>query len=185
VSVLRASGLHVARGGREVLAGVDLELSAGEIVELIGPARAGKSTLLAALAGLLPVAAGTIERRGTIALAMQSADLPRATPSACLQLALVQARVPPHEHAPRIEAALAALHVPDRPVAYLGPAERRRVHIARALALRADVVLLDEPFAALGATERSGLIADTREVLRTAIVAGGEPTGIGDRLIAL
>src|SRR4051812_5745815 len=150
VIVVRASGLHVARGGREVLAGVDLELAAGQVVLVVGPARCGKSTLLAALAGLLPASAGTIERRGTVALAMQHAQLPRHTPRSCLALALVHARVPPQQRHERIAEALAAMNIGqliDRPVAYLTPAQRRRVHIAGTLALRADAVLLDEPFA--------------------------------------
>jgi ABC-type multidrug transport system ATPase subunit len=172
-TLLRASGLHVQRGGREVLAGVDLELHAGEIVTLVAPARAGKSTLLAALAGLIGPSSGTIERHGTIALASQDSSLPRSTPRACLTLTLAWARVPPQEHPARIAAALAAMHsedLADRRVSHLSPGERRRVHIARALAAQADVVLLDEPFAGLDAPTRDALITDTHAALTTALI---------------
>lgn len=177
--VLRASGLHVDRGGRQVLAGVDLELHAGEVLVLHAPARAGKSTLLAALMGLIGASSGTIERHGRLALAMQSPDFPRPTPRACLKLALAWWRAPPHEHAERIATALAALDIEqlaDRPVAYLAPGERRRVHIARALALRADAVLLDDPFAGLDPPTRDALIADTLAAIDTALITVTDPT---------
>jgi energy-coupling factor transporter ATP-binding protein EcfA2 len=155
---------------------------------VVGPARSGNSTLLAALAGLLPVSAGTIERRGTVALAMQHAEFARATPRDCLAVALSHARVPPQRRAERIVDALAAMKIGqliDQPVAYLTPAQRRRVHLAGALALRADAVLLDEPFAGLDAEARAELIAHTRTALDTAIIAVGDPVRIGDRVVHL
>jgi ABC-type Mn2+/Zn2+ transport system ATPase subunit len=178
VIVLRVRGLHVHRGGREVLAGVDLELRAGEIVTLVAPERAGKSTLLATLAGLIGPSAGTIERHGRIALASQDASLPRPTPRGCLALALVWARVPSPEHPRRIATALAAFGVEelaDRRVAHLTPGERRRVHLARTLALEADIALLDEPFAGLDAPTRDALIADTRAAFETALITTRDP----------
>ena len=177
-TVLRVSGLHVHRGGREVLAGVDLELRAGEILMLFAPERAGKSTLLAALAGLIGPSAGTIERHGRIALASQDASLPRPTPRGCLTLALAWARVPPPEHQRRIAAALAAFAVEelaDRRVAHMTPGERRRVHLARTLALEADVVLLDEPFAGLDAPTRDALVTDTHAAFDTALITTRDP----------
>src|SRR4051794_22573391 len=176
------------RGGREVLAGVDLDLPAGQIVLVVGPARSGKSTLLAALAGLLAASAGTIERAGTVALAMQHAQLVRPTPRGCLTLALIHARVPPQRRAERIADALAAMKIGrliDQPVAYLTPAQRRRVHLAGALALRADAVLLDEPFAGLDAEALAELIADTRTAVDTAIIAAADPVAIADRVVHL
>jgi len=177
-TVLRVSGLHVQRGGREVLAGVDLELRAGETLTLFAPARAGKSTLLATLAGLIGPSAGTIERHGRIALASQDAALPRPTPRGCLALALALARVPPPQHPRRIAAALAALDLEalaDRRVAHLTPGERRRVHLARTHALEADIVLLDEPFAGLDAPTREALITATHAAFATALITTSDP----------
>ncbi|MCW8384649.1 ATP-binding cassette domain-containing protein [Streptomyces justiciae] len=58
--VLRAEGLHSGYRGVEVLRGVDLEVRAGEVVALLGRNGAGKTTTLMALAGMLPVTAGSI-----------------------------------------------------------------------------------------------------------------------------
>ncbi|MFM8940494.1 MAG: ATP-binding cassette domain-containing protein [Phenylobacterium sp.] len=55
--VLEARGLTLKRGRREILAGLDLSVRAGEVTALVGPNGAGKSTLLAGLCGLLPPAA--------------------------------------------------------------------------------------------------------------------------------
>ena len=57
-AVLEAVGVTVRRGPCEILHGVDLTLDAGEAVALVGPNAAGKSTLLRAVAGLLPLAGG-------------------------------------------------------------------------------------------------------------------------------
>jgi ABC-type nitrate/sulfonate/bicarbonate transport system ATPase subunit len=181
VTVLRVSGLHITRGGREVLAGVELELRVGEVITLVAPARAGKSTLLAALAGLVGPSAGTIERHGSVALAAQDVAFGRPTARGSLALALTRARVAPHEHAERIAAALTALDIAtlaDRPLAQLDLGMRRRVHIARALALRADAVLLDDPFAGLETSTRDALIADTLAAVRTGVIAVENPAGL-------
>jgi ABC-type nitrate/sulfonate/bicarbonate transport system ATPase subunit len=52
------------------------------------------------------------------------------------------------------------------------------VHIARALALRADAVLLDEPFAALDAPTRDALVADTLAAVHTGLIAVADPAGL-------
>ncbi|HET9315608.1 MAG TPA: ATP-binding cassette domain-containing protein, partial [Vicinamibacteria bacterium] len=59
-ALLEAQGVVVRRGARTVLHGVDLSLHAGEALALVGPNAAGKSTLMHALAGLLPVAEGEV-----------------------------------------------------------------------------------------------------------------------------
>lgn len=64
MTIARAVGLAVVRGGRTVLRDVDLELAAGELVALVGPNGGGKTSLLLALAGLVPAAAGRVEVRG-------------------------------------------------------------------------------------------------------------------------
>jgi len=62
--MLKVSGLSVAYGGLQALAGVSLEVAEGEFVTIVGPNGAGKTTLMKAVAGGVPPAAGRIEYRG-------------------------------------------------------------------------------------------------------------------------
>jgi ABC-type sugar transport system ATPase subunit len=169
VTVLRVSGLRARRGPREVLLGVDMSLERGEVVAVLGPNGAGKSTLMAVLGGLLEPSAGTVEREGRVALALQSPDLARRSVLANLELALGWWKVPRDERPKRALEALAALrvdHLAQRRATELSGGERRRVHLARALALRADVLLLDEPFAGVDASTRADLLYDASSALR-------------------
>lgn len=168
--LLAATGLTVARGPRTVLRDVDLQLRGGELVALLGPNGAGKSTLLDALSGALAPAAGSIERHGSVAVALQSAEMARRSVLANLTAALGWWGVPRRERAPRAREALAAIgaeHLAQRPATALSGGERRRVHLARVLALRPDVLLLDEPFAGLDPEVRAALLQDAERALRS------------------
>lgn len=168
--LLRCEHLSVRRGTRTVVSDVSAELRAGEIVALLGPNGAGKSTLLDALAGALPAAAGRIERHGRIGIALQSPDLARRTVLANMMLALAWWGVPRAERAERSREALEAIgaeHLARRQAATLSGGERRRVHLARAIAVRPDVLMLDEPFAGLDAEVRATLLEDAMSALRS------------------
>jgi len=193
--VLRASGVAVARAGVEVVRGVDLDLRPGEVVVVIGPNGAGKSTLLAALAGLLPVARGTIERSGRVAAALQAPALANRTARANVEAALQWWGVPRRARGDRALAALQAIGargLADRPSRALSGGEARRVHLARALALQADALLLDEPFAGLDAPARAELLYDAASALRderrAALVVvhdRAEAWALADRVVVL
>ena len=167
--VVQARGLAVARAGVEVVRDVDLALTTGDVVVVIGPNGAGKSTLLAALGGQLPATRGVVERRGRVAAALQAPALAQRTARANVEAALAWWGVPRRD---RRDRALAALHamgaraLADRPARALSGGEARRVHLARALALGADALLLDEPFAGLDAPTRAELLYDAASVLR-------------------
>jgi ABC-type sugar transport system ATPase subunit len=194
-SLLACEGLTVNRDGREAIREITLELRSGEVVALLGPNGAGKSTLLEALVGTLPAARGRIERAGRIAIALQTSELARRTVLANVSLALAWWGVPRAQRAARAREALAALgadHLCDRPASALSGGERRRVHLARVMALRADVLLLDEPFAGLDARTRAALLEDAVAVLRapgraTLVVVHdrAEAWALADRLLVM
>ncbi len=193
--VLRTRALRVARGAREVVHGIDLELQRGEITALLGPNGAGKSSLLEALVGVLPHAGGELQRSGRVALALQSPDLAKRSVVANIELALGWWGVPRAERSERADRALEAMqasHLRDRPAGALSGGERRRVHLARAVSVRPDILLLDEPFAGLDAASRATLLDDTGAALRawassTLVVVHdrAEAWALADRLLVL
>ena len=193
--LLRCEHLSVRRGARTVVTDVSTELRAGEIVAMLGPNGAGKSTLLDALAGALPAAQGRIERHGRVGIALQSPDLARRTVLANVTLALAWWGVPRAERAERAQDALKAIgaeHLARRPAATLSGGERRRVHLARAIAVGPDVLMLDEPFAGLDAEVRANLLEDALSALRsrtraTLVVVHdrAEAWALADRLLIL
>jgi ABC-type sulfate/molybdate transport systems ATPase subunit len=194
-ALLRCERLGVRRGQREIVRDVTLELHAGEIVALLGPNGAGKSTLLDALAGALAPAAGRIERNGRVAVALQAPDLARRTVLDNVVLALAWWGIPRAEREPRAREALRAIgveHLSSRPANSLSGGERRRVHIARAIAVQPDVLMLDEPFAGLDAEVRATLLEDVASALRsrtraTLVVVHdrAEAWALADRLLIL
>ena len=193
--LLRCERLSVRRGEREVIRDVSAELRAGELVALLGPNGAGKSTLLDALAGVLPAAEGRVERDGRVAVALQAPDLARRTVLVNVTLALAWWGVARPERVERAREALRTMgaeHLAQRPAWTLSGGERRRVHIARAIAVRPDVLMLDEPFAGLDAEARATLLEDAVGALRsetraTLVVVHdrAEAWALADRLLVL
>jgi iron complex transport system ATP-binding protein len=164
---VKASGIVVDLGGNRVVDGVDLHVAAGEVVALVGPNGAGKSTLLAAMAGDVP-AGGRVEIGDRdvrdwkpIELARWRAVLPqKATLSFPFTAGEVVAmgRAPwagRAEGADDEDAVAEAMRLTEttgfaaRPFPELSGGEQARVALARVLAQRTPVLLLDEPTAAL------------------------------------
>jgi ABC-type sulfate/molybdate transport systems ATPase subunit len=194
-ALLRCEHVSILRGKREVVRDVSMELREGEIVALLGPNGAGKSTLLDALAGALEPAHGTVERSGRVAIALQAPDLARRTVLTNVVLALAWWGVPRAERAGRARDALAMIgadHLAQRPAWALSGGERRRVHLARTIAVRPDVLLLDEPFAGLDAEVRATLleyaVSAERSAARATLVVvhdRAEAWALADRLLIL
>ncbi|MFE8014956.1 heme ABC transporter ATP-binding protein [Streptomyces antibioticus] len=181
--VAEADGVWVRLGGRDVLCGVDVRVRAGEVLALVGPNGAGKSTLLAALAADLPAAAGTVRIHGRPAagwsapeLALRRAVLPQA---AVLSFPFTVADVvrmgrAPHDSSPAEDEAVIAeamaatevTHFAVRPFSALSGGERARVALARVLAQRAPLLLLDEPTAALDLKHQELVLRLCRERAR-------------------
>ncbi len=142
---LTLSGLACLRGGRMLLTGMDLDLAAGESAVLRGPNGTGKSSLIRAVAGLLPVYAGTVRHRGAMALADESLALDMQAP---LAKALAFWTKVDGEADARLRGAMESLHLSplaDVPVRMLSTGQRKRAVLARVAASGAPIWLLDEP----------------------------------------
>jgi ABC-type polar amino acid transport system ATPase subunit len=161
--LLEVKGLHVSRGGRAVLRGVDLAVARGERVVVLGANGSGKSTLLRAIARLDPVDAGEIRCDGVGFVLQQGGLFAHLSVERNVELALRVVKGLPREDATRrARAALDRVSI-DRAGAMpheLSGGQQQRVAIARALALEPRVLLLDEPTSALDPDA-------TREVERT------------------
>jgi NitT/TauT family transport system ATP-binding protein len=172
---VRAGGLRMAYdvGRRQrlpVLDGIDLTVAAGELVAVVGPSGCGKSTLLRILAGLRAPVAGDVEidgrppaqarRAKAVGLVLQEhALLPWRTALENVRLGLEVNRAAGGE-GPAAEEALALVGLAGFEGYYphqLSGGMRQRVSLARALALRPRLLLLDEPFAALDDLTRGEL----------------------------
>ncbi|MEU9265582.1 sugar ABC transporter ATP-binding protein [Streptomyces sp. NPDC048251] len=169
--VVRIRGLGKRFGGTLALAGVDLDVHAGSVLALLGPNGAGKSTLIKVLAGVHHADAGRITVDGH---PLGSRAASRSMSFIHQDLGLVEWMTVAENIAlstgyPRragliswrrtrercVDALrLVAGHLdPDAPAARLSPAERSLVAIARALAARAKLIVLDEPTARLPAAD--------------------------------
>jgi len=183
--MLEARQLRAQLGGVQVLHGIDLVLQRGGWTSIVGPNGAGKSTLLRALAGLLPCSGqvllggrplaqwGARERARALAWLAQGGVADAAADDLTSHDVVMLGRLP-HQRwlaAPSArdrEAVEAAMHRTQswewrmRPLGQLSGGERQRVLLARALAVQADVLLMDEPLANLDPPHQADCLATAR-----------------------
>jgi ABC-type Mn2+/Zn2+ transport system ATPase subunit len=173
---VRMTGVSAGYGDRVALADVTLSIPAGSLLAVIGPNGAGKSTLLKAIAGLLQPFSGTIDVLGgppgrearRIAYVPQAEVVDWAFPVTVGDVVMM-GRVP-LIGVGRMASALDRTAVADalrtvgmtdavdRQVGRLSGSQRRRVFLARAIAARPDLYLLDEPVTGVDATTQEDLM---------------------------
>ena len=187
-TALKARRLQVSLAGRPVLHGLDLDIAAGEWTSIIGPNGAGKSTLLKGLAGLLPTA-GRVDLLGhplhslparTRALQMAWLGQNESTGDDLKVWDVAMLGRLPHQSwlsasSPADYAAAEqalrctqAWEWRERALGQLSAGERQRVLLARALAVQAQVLLMDEPLANLDPPHQ----ADWLQLVRSLVAQG-------------
>lgn len=197
--MLSGEAVSCIRGERKVFSNLSFSVSAGEALAVVGPNGSGKSSLLRLIAGLVAIASGTITLEGgddNLTLAEQAhllghrdaikpslsvlenvafwfdflgADAGRSSPSAALD-------------------AVGLSHLGHLPTAFLSAGQRRRLAIARLVALKRPVWLLDEPTTALDAAGRTMIAALMSDHLRNGglvVAATHQPLGVAARELRL
>ncbi len=176
---LRGVGKTFA-SGTKALDGLDLDVRAGEFVSLLGPSGCGKSTALRIVAGLSEPSAGTVEwpsGAGKIGFVFQEPTLmPWANVAANVRLPLKISDADETRSRAAVARALERVGLADFAGAYpreLSGGMKMRTSIARALVNEPDLLLMDEPFAALDEITRfklnNDLLALWQELRRTVI----------------
>ena len=183
---LGVSHLFVKFGDREVISDLSLELAEGEIASLLGPSGCGKTTLLRAIAGLIQPSAGTIRfgsqlvgvssvvlppsKRKTGYVPQQGALFPHLSVAKNISFGLDREQHTKSEIS-QITAEMVSLigmdGLEDRMPFQLSGGQQMRVALARALAIKPKLILLDEPFAALDAVFRDELRTEVIGLLRS------------------
>jgi heme exporter protein A len=183
-------GIRCVRGGREVFSGLDFATASGEALAVTGPNGSGKTSLLRLIAGLLTAADGSID--------LEDGEAELTLPEQAHYLGHRDALKPALSVLENLSfwqdflggeafdatASLAAVgldHAAQLPAAYLSAGQRRRLSVARLLAVRRPVWLLDEPTSALDAAGQSlfaGLMRDHLARGGLIVAATHAPLGI-------
>ena len=199
-------GVAIHLGGREILSPTSFEVARGEFVCIVGASGCGKTTLLRAATGLVGPTAGEVRRNGKpvtqpsreVAFVFQDygrALLPWRSVQGNVSLALEAAGVAAGQRDARIAEVLAKVgltgHAHKFP-AQLSGGMQQRLQIARCLAQKPELLMMDEPFGALDALTRQGLQDEVarlvhEEGLTVLFVTHDleEAIYLGDRVIAL
>jgi ABC-type Fe3+/spermidine/putrescine transport system ATPase subunit len=179
--------MHVSKalGGRAVLADLNLDVAAGEVVSLLGASGSGKTTLLRIIAGLIDPDGGAIaldgrtiwsgevkvpaEKRRVGMVFQDYALWPHMTVRRNLGFGLKSQRLPEAEIASRVAHALEVTRLApyaDRLPSELSGGQQQRVAIARCLAARPALMLFDEPLSNLDAALREDMRTEMMDLVR-------------------
>jgi branched-chain amino acid transport system ATP-binding protein len=190
MALLDVNDVSKSFGGVGAVSNVSLTLNQGEIVGLIGPNGAGKSTLFNLVSGVLKPQSGTISFDGRDITYLPSDDICRAGIARTFQLVRAFNRLSPLENvmvgrvygctpaktmkqarqeSEEVLALTGLAHKKVKMAASLGLVDRKRLEIARALATRPKLLLLDEMMAGLNLTEMDGAIDLIRTIRNSGI----------------
>jgi len=200
--MLGVDAIEVDLGDAPVLKGTSLSVADGEIVTVLGPSGSGKTTLLRAVAGLVEIQSGDITWNGESILGLPShlrrfglmfqgyALFPHLDVGGNVAFGLRMAGQ--DNIAEEVRRALEWVDLggfEDRPIDSLSGGEKQRVALARTLAPKPRLVMLDEPLGALDRNLRQRLVVDTRRILDergvTAVIVThdrDEASALADRL---
>lgn len=191
---------------------IDLAVAPGEIVALLGPSGSGKSTLLRGLAGLERITSGRVlmnddvvdgpgviprpvHQRGCGMVFQDGQLFPHRTVGRNIAYGLEAAGVPKSERRERVAQMLQLVSLEgfeNRPVTTLSGGQGQRVALARSLAPRPKLLLLDEPLSALDRDLRERLAVDIRQILTSTSIAAvfvthdhDEAATVADRIVTI
>ena len=178
------------------LQGINLLAVAGEFIVLVGPSGCGKSTLIKIVTGLEQATAGTVQRPDNVSMVFQSGALfPWFTVAENVGLVLQVRGMAPSQVKRKVRSHLEMVGLSGLAGKYpreLSGGQRQRVGIARALAVDPEVLVLDEPFAALDIKTTEMLHQDVlhiwQETKKTIIMVSHsieEAVTLGDRVVLM
>jgi putative ABC transport system ATP-binding protein len=203
IKEIRGENLAVLGGESTILSGLNVQARAGEILGLSGPSASGKTSLLYALGGLVPPAAGRLLVNGRPAVAWRDAAtaiifqnlclVPMLSAEETVALPLQSRGTPRPQVARRAAEALDRLGLGDHAaqlVSTLSGGQRQRVAVARTLAADPDLILADEPTSALDEHWRDvvldQLVAHARRGAIVIVASGdAEVTSVCDLVLSL
>ena len=179
--MLNVLNLSVAFDNTVILDDISFTVPTGESLAITGPSGIGKTTLLHAICGIVRTTYGSVHidnvditslpthKRG-IGLVSQTGDLfPTMTVSQNIEFGLRIAKMPQTDRVTRVNELLELVgltHLAHRNVADMSGGETRRIALARALAPRPRVLLLDEPLTGLDQSTHDALMSDLARVLK-------------------